>query len=69
MQHSLSYNWKHHLKLFGLVGAIKPGKKEGHSFILQMIEDGSARYLIAFLCSFDLKQFIIANNLLFPTQW
>ena len=32
VQHSLFYDWKHHLKLFGLGGTVKPGEEEGDGF-------------------------------------
>ena len=32
LQNNLFYDWKHHLKMFGLGGAIKPGEEEGDRF-------------------------------------
>ena len=33
MQHSLLYDWKHHLKPFGLGGAVKPEEEEDQRLI------------------------------------
>ena len=73
MQHSLFHDWKHHLKLFGICGAVKQGEEEGDLLTLlimtvfveqPMTSPGSAKYTILIvLCKTDSHMNLVLNNI------
>ena len=49
LYHSLLYDWRHHLKLFGLCGTIKPWEEEGDLLSASINDDRVCKASPAFV--------------------